>query len=167
MIEDARTTLPPFAVRDPRDIADPYPLYRRYRELDPVHVVPPTDCGGPASWHLFRYDDVAHVLAGRHFGRSAGVARVGQASAPPLVPPDYPVLSEMVANWLVFLDPPRHTRLRSLILKEFSPRVVGRLRGRIAEIASELVDGMREKAVTDLVADFSAPLPILVICELL
>jgi cytochrome P450 len=67
----------------------------------------------------------------------------------------------------VFLDPPRHTRLRATVIRYFSARVVAALRPRIADLADGLLAAMRDKPYTDLVADFAAPLPILVISELL
>jgi cytochrome P450 len=163
----APTAVPQFSLARPQEIADPYPIYRRYRELDPVHLVSPSGVDGPQTCYVFRYADVTRVMASRSFGRSSALARQGQAAAAPLVPAAYPVLREMVANWLVFLDPPRHTKLRSLILKEFVPNAVSGLRPRITEIARALVEDVRRKPYTDLVADYSAPLPILVICALL
>jgi cytochrome P450 len=138
------------------DIANPYPVYRRYRENDPVHLCS-GNTGEPDTWYVFRYDDVRRVLSNQHFGRGG--------SAP--VPPGYGTLRRIVGNWLVFLDPPRHGELRSLLNKEFSSQVVTALRARIEEIAHDLLTGMKEKAQVDLVDDFAAPLPILVISELL
>jgi cytochrome P450 len=156
---------PPALIR-PQDIADPYPVYRRYREADPVHAVPSTT-SGPDTWYLFRYEDVAQVLSSPHYGRSARVARSGLSATPPLIPAGYGVLREVVDNWLVFLDPPRHTRLRSLVSQRFSAKVVGGLRPRIEEIAVELLARLRAGPRTDLVEHYAAPLPILVVLELL
>ncbi|NMH99976.1 cytochrome P450 [Pseudonocardia acidicola] len=156
-----------FAITRPEDIADPYPVYRRFREVDPVHAVPAAAPGSPDTFYVFRYDDVARVLSSRHYGRSATVARSGLAAAAPVVPADYQVLREVVDNWLVFLDPPRHTRLRSLVVKQFSAKVVNDLRPRIVEIADALLADMRTASHADLVADYAAPLPILVVSELL
>nr|AHE14766.1 EspP-like cytochrome P450 [uncultured bacterium] len=160
-------TLGPFAVTGPREVADPYPLYRRYRELDPVHRVPPSAPGAPVTWHLFRYADVAAVLSSQHFGRSAAVARQGLDPVPPLIPDGRPALRDVVDNWLVFLDPPRHTRLRAVVTRYFTARIVAGLRPRIAALAGELLTAVGGRSEVDLVADFAAPLPILVISELL
>lgn len=132
-------------------VPDPYPLYRRYREADPVHLADGT-------WYLFRHDDVARVLTGRDFGRGALPARI---------PADCPHLRRTTDNWMVFMDPPEHTRVRALVAKSFTPRVVERLRPRIRRIAAELTDALREESPADLVERFAAPLPILVISELL
>jgi cytochrome P450 len=72
-----------------------------------------------------------------------------------------------VDGWLVFLDPPRHTRLRALITRHFTARIVASLRPRIEQISEALLAEVRLAPRVDLVADFAAPLPILVISELL
>jgi pimeloyl-[acyl-carrier protein] synthase len=74
--------------------------------------------------------------------------------------------------WLVFLDPPVHTRLRSLVATAFTPRRIERLRQRIVELTDELLDAMSEGAddgdgVVDVIEAIAYPLPIIVICELL
>jgi cytochrome P450 len=140
------------------DIENPYPAYHLYRENDPVHLVPAAT-GMTDTWYVFRYDDIASVLSNQAFGRSLMV--------PSLVPPGHDSLRKIVENWLVFMDPPHHGRLRSLLNKEFSLRVVIGLRARIEQIAHDLVSAMRTKPVIDLVDDFAAPFPILVISELL
>ncbi|GAA1739295.1 cytochrome P450 [Luedemannella helvata] len=146
----------PFALTGPDQIADPYPVYARYRAVEPVHET-------AAGWYVFRFDDVAAVLMSPRVGRGAPP---GQRPAP-LIPEEYPALRAIVENWLVFLDPPRHTRLRALVTRHFTARLVADLRPRIAELAGGLLAEVRAAPVTDLVADFAAPLPILVISELL
>ena len=146
------------------DIANPYPVYHRYRENDPVHHSSVT-AETSGTWYVFRYDDVASVLTSKHFGRSA---HLGGTPTPAVVPPGHDTLRTMVENWLVFMDPPRHGQLRSLLNKEFSAEVVAGLRARvIQEIAHDLVRGMKDKPTVDLVEEFAAPFPILVISELL
>ncbi|MGW6445898.1 cytochrome P450 [Lentzea sp. NPDC055074] len=149
----------PFSLRDwPRDdIADPYPVYRRYREAGSVHE-------GTDAFYVFGYDDVVKVLSDRDFGRVSHSTEDGVPVSLP-VPPEFAALRSVVENWLVFLDPPEHTRLRSALQKEFSATVVTALRPRIARIAHDLLSRLEGEA--DLVAGFAAPFPIMVICELL
>ncbi len=146
--------LPAFRTADV-DVRDPYPLYRRYREQDPVHR-------SGDDWYLFRHDDVARVLTSRHYGRGALPARL---------PEEHHHLRRMAGNWMVFMDPPAHTRVRALVAKSFTPRIVEGLRPRIQELAAGLVAGLAEDIATsgsaDLVGRFAAPFPILVISELL
>jgi cytochrome P450 len=156
------TTLPRFGLDgwDPRNIVDPYPVYRRYREHAPVHR-----SGG--TFYVFGYDEVVRVLTGRCFGRSA---HPGDGAGDVPVPAGYPALRTVVGNWLVFQDPPRHTALRALLAAEFSPSVVAALRPRVRQIAYGLLErctrpGRQREA--DLVTDFAAPFPVHVVAELL
>lgn len=163
-----RAGLPPFDLKgwSAQDVADPYPVFRRYREAAPVHREV-TDAAGPATFYVFGHDEVAKVLSSPVYGRDARRANEGSAQPPPLVPAGHSALRTMVENWLVFLDPPRHTELRSVLNQEFSPAVVSDLRGRIEEIAAGLLADLAGARKTDLVESFCAPFPILVISELL
>ncbi|GLF94860.1 cytochrome P450 [Streptomyces yaizuensis] len=162
------TTLPRFDLKgwDRKDIAHPYPVYRRYRETAPVHRGAPRT-GEPDTFYVFSYDEVARVLSSRRFGRDARVASAGAAAVSGPVPAEYRALRTMVENWLVFMDPPRHTELRSLLGTGFSPPVVAGLRPRITRIARELLERLARHRETDLVDGFAAPFPLLVVSELL
>ncbi|MFD9637410.1 cytochrome P450 [Streptomyces violascens] len=146
------------------DLPDPYSVYRRYRQADPVHLT-------SGAWHLFRHEDVSRALTDRRLGRSAATAHEGGSPPPPRIPGDFPHLTRTVANWMVFLDPPRHTRIRALVVKAFTPKVVEGLRPRIralaADLANELTAALHRDGSVDLVDAFAAPLPIQVISELL
>lgn len=153
--------LPPFTLTGwaGADVANPYPVYRRYRDVATIHR------GADGTHYLFGYEEVTKVLSSRSFGRRAAAA--GHSGAGGLVPAECVALRNMVENWLVFLDPPRHTELRSVLAARFSPAVVSGLRRRIAEIAVSLLSPCADEMEFDLVEAFSAPLPILVISELL
>ncbi|MBC2876886.1 MULTISPECIES: cytochrome P450 [Streptomyces] len=148
------TPLGPFRLSDVH-IPDPYPLYERYREDDPVHR-------SEEGWYLFRHADVTAVLSDRRYGR-------GGLPAP--LPAGCPHLRRTASDWMVFMDPPRHTRVRALVARSFTPRVVERLRPRVDELAGRLVadlaETLAEDGRADLVDRFAAPFPILVISELL
>jgi cytochrome P450 len=70
-------------------------------------------------------------------------------------------------DWLIFADPPRHTKLRALISQAFTPRSVANLEPRIRELSRDLLDSIIERGEMDLAADYSVPLPTLVIAEML
>ncbi|MFI9115456.1 cytochrome P450 [Streptomyces venezuelae] len=144
------------------DLADPYPVYRRYREAGSVHPGRPTDRAGPTTWYVFGYAEVARVLTDRGFGRASPSA----ASAAP-IPEGYGTLRRIVENWLVFLDPPRHTRLRAQVAPPLSAPAVRALRPRVREIAEELVRPLARRPVVELVEGFAAPFPLLVVAGLL
>jgi cytochrome P450 len=134
--------------------ADPYPAYRRLRELDPVHQTP------LGLWVLTRYDDVLMVLRDARFGREgfaplleAAYGSAGDAGALP--------------RSMLFQDPPDHTRLRSLVSKAFTPRVIEGMRPHIQEIVDRLLNAVEDKRGMDLIEDLAYPLPVTVICEML
>jgi len=134
----------------PEFIENPFPVYHRLRTEDPVHESP------MGFWVLTRYDDVAGMLRDARFGRKGFdtllQARFGEAGFD---------LS------MLFRDPPDHTRLRALVSKAFTPRVVEEMRGRIQEIVDALLDRAQDVGRMDVIADLAYPLPVIVICEML
>ena len=76
-------------------------------------------------------------------------------------------LGDVMHHWMLFMDPPDHTRIRSLVNKAFTARTVERLRPRIQELTDELLDGIDGRSEVELMEEFAFPLPIRVICELL
>jgi cytochrome P450 len=68
---------------------------------------------------------------------------------------------------MLFVDPPDHTRLRTLVNKAFTPAAIGRLRSRVEELTGQLLDRVADAGELDLVDDLAYPLPVTVICELL
>lgn len=149
----------------PEVIQDPYRFYQRYREEDPVHWGVSANPKLPGSWYLFRYQDVMQVLESPKFGREASRVRDDGEGAP--VPAAYKGFRSMVSNWMVFRDPPAHTRLRSLVNKVFSAKMVENIRPAIFTIADSLLDQVQARGEMDLVDDFAFPLPVMVIATLL
>ncbi len=146
-------------------IADPYTVYRRYREEDPVHWGLSSNPRLPGAWYLFRYEDVVQVLESPKFGREAWRVRDDGEGAP--VPAAYKGFRSMVSNWMVFRDPPAHMRLRSLVNKAFSQRMVESIRPAIFGIADSLLDRVHARGEMDLVEEFAFPVPVMVIAALL
>lgn len=147
--------------------ADPYAFYREARERTPL--LQGRNAAG-AFWLLFRYEDVAAVL--RHPG--ASVDRAFQPKPVPVDPREDPDALHPLARALrvfsrvmLFRDPPDHTRLRGLVSKAFTPRRVEALRPRVEQRVGALLDAKAGQGGFDLIADFAAPLPLLVIAELL
>jgi len=140
----------PFA---PELIADPYPFYARLRAAGPTYFQP------ASTWIVSRYADVQLVLRDPRFGRFSGGQREEVLGAGPLV--------ESFNRWMLFQNPPDHTRLRALVTRAFTPRAVEALRGEIQRIVDELLDRVQGARAMDLIADVAYPLPVLVICALL
>jgi cytochrome P450 len=125
--------------------------FRRMRDLEPVSW---DERYG--AWHVFRYPDVAAVLADpATFSSDLTV----------LLPPQEEIELFSRGNF-VRMDAPRHTKLRKLVSKAFTPRVVAELEPRIAAITGELLDAVAGSSPFDLVAALAYPLPVTVIAEL-
>jgi pimeloyl-[acyl-carrier protein] synthase len=137
----------------PEVIADPYPIYHLLREAGPVVTV-----GGMKQITTFELCD--RVLKDTTFGRGAYEQLIKKAIG------DGP-LYESLRRWLLYLDPPDHTRLRGLVMRAFTPRAVARLRDQISAIVDDLVDDLISAVATDFLSSFAYLLPVHVICELL
>lgn len=109
----------------PEIIADPYTVYRRYREEDPVHWGVSSNPNLPGAWYIFGYEDVMKVLEDRRFGREF-VKREDVETTPVLTA--YDAFLSLVSKWIVFREPPDHTRLKSLASKAFSAKIVENIR---------------------------------------
>ena len=120
---------------------NPYPAYDQIRSASPVLHDP-----GANVWMIFDYEGVKRALSDPDTFRSGVRAPV---------------------EWLIFLDPPRHTKLRGLIHTAFTPRSIANLEPRIQQLSRQLLDEKIGQGKFDLVVDYSAPLPMLVIAEML
>jgi cytochrome P450 len=146
--------------------ANPYPFYARLRAEAPVWRVTLRD--RRTAWLITRYEDVARVLKDDTFAKDKlNAMDPEQRAKTPWVPG---FLKPLERNMLD-LDDPDHVRLRALVSKAFTPRLIERLRGRIEALCEELLDAMERqrerKGGTDLVANYALPLPATVIAELL
>jgi len=142
-----------FNPMDPEFLADPYPTYHRLRNEDPVHHSPLD------FWVLTRYEDVAAVLRDPRFIKEPLVSMVA-ARFGVTVPPG-------VGVSMLDRDPPDHTRLRSLVSKAFTPRVVEGLRPRIQKMVDDLITRAEAVGTMDLIEEFAYPIPVNIICEML
>lgn len=154
-----------FDLGNPATNANPFPEFARLRVEDPVHWSP-----AMKAWIVTRHADVKQVALNNR-----------QISADRLTPffktnPEYQrgsieSLVRYLNHWMVFRDPPDHTRLRRLFNKAFTPTSVENLRPNIEDIVDHLIDGMQAKAkrgeTVDYIADFAYPLPASVIMDLL
>jgi len=146
---------------DPATIADPYPVYHRLREKDPVHWDDELQ-----TWVLTRYEDVHAALHDPRLS-SSRVATLRNVESPELSEATRQALKATLSMWMLLLDPPNHTRLRNLANRAFTPHVVENLRSHIEDIVRELLDRAAPAGRMDVVRDFAYPLPAIVIAEML
>jgi len=142
---------------DPAFIADPYPFYHRLREKAPVFKTP------LGFWVLTRYEDVAFALRDRRFGKDFAANMKRRYGADVM---HEPAIANLARTMLV-LDPPDHTRLRSLVTKAFTARRVADMRERIAKLVDQQLDRVADKGAMDVIRDIAHRLPVIVICDML
>src|SRR5256886_1659784 len=141
----------------PAVVANPHPAFARLREEDPVHW-----STRHRAWVLTRYDDVAAFFRDSRLSsdRASPLARGGRDEAGG----EDPVVS-VLSRWMVFRDPPDHTRMRRALRPVFTPPAIEALRPTVERVVDELVDSLPQEL--DFLADFAIPLPAIVIAELL
>ncbi len=155
---------PVFDPFDPQWASDPFPLYETLRRDAPVHK---NDLG---FWVVARHADCLAVLRDRRASSDSLNIGAGQLPNGIRTPADHddPVAVAMLEmRPFLFRDPPDHTRLRGLVSKAFTPKVVESLRTRTQEVVDELLDAAVEAGEVDLLEEFAYPLPVRIICDLL
>jgi cytochrome P450 len=144
----------------PEFLRDPFPFYRRLREEDPVHWSPRLK-----AWVLTRYDDVKAVLLDKEM--SSDRLRPYFATLPGAEAARIAAIVRYLSHWMVFRDPPEHTRLRRLAGKVFHLQSMNAMRPAAEELTQWLFDRIGKRGQIDFVADFAGPLPALVIMAML
>jgi cytochrome P450 len=145
------------------DLDDPFPQFAQVREAAPVHKARLAD--GHEAWLIMRYADAKQALNDPRFSKDMNKAMSGENE---VVAEGLP--GAALAQHVLTMDPPEHTRLRRLVAQAFTPARVELLRPRVQELVDELCDGLAKDgpdATVDLVSRFAFPLPYTVICELL
>jgi pimeloyl-[acyl-carrier protein] synthase len=142
---------------DPEVLANPYPLYHQLRSEDPVHWDPFLH-----AWVATRYADVIYVFQRFSANRTPAPEQLTALGLSALTP-----LAQVMVLQMLFLDPPAHTRVRSLASKAFTARRVEVLRSHIQDITDSLLDAVQDKGRMDVIADLAYPLPAMVTAEML
>ncbi|MFC4852867.1 cytochrome P450 [Actinophytocola glycyrrhizae] len=146
-----------FDFGDPGLRADRFAYYRRFRETDPVHRTP------HGYWMLFRYEDAEALLkspaASSDFPANPNWARARGGPTSPVV--------RAASKWLLMQDGPAHRRLRRVVGKLFTPKVIERMRTRVPEIVDRLLAGVDDAREVDLMSTLAFPVPIAVVSELI
>ncbi|NBI29960.1 cytochrome P450 [Chengkuizengella marina] len=126
---------------------DPFEWYKQKRENEPIYFDEKS-----GQWNAFLYDDVSYILSNYEQFSSA---RYQAEERDPF------------GNSLLFIDPPKHKQMRDLVNKSFTPKVMRSWEPRIEYISDTLIEDMIEKTTIELVNDFSMPLPVIVIANML
>jgi Cytochrome P450 len=155
---------PVFDPFDPEWATNPFPLYADLRQRAPVHR------NALGFWVFARHADCLALLRDRRTSaddayidpeRLSAEFRFGSGADDPEVT----AMRDM--RPFLFRDPPDHTRLRGLVSKAFTPKVVESLRARTQQIVDELLDTAFEADRVDLLESFAYPLPVRIICDML
>jgi cytochrome P450 len=144
---------------EPGFFDDPYRQYAALREHDPVHRSP------LEVWVLFRYDDIVGVL--RDSSLSVQIDNAAPTARTRMFAEQAPGEVERGSHAILNIDPPDHTRLRRLVSKAFTPKMVQELRPRIQELVDDALDAMAARGQADVIGDLAFPLPFTVISEML
>ena len=142
--------------------ANPYPFFARLRVEAPVCRMPTRDKRG--GWLLTRYDDAVAALKDERFVKDRRTALTpAQTARQPWIPAMFRPLERNMLD----VDAPDHTRLRGLVHKAFTPRLVEQMRGRVQALCDRLLDRASGRARLDLVRAYAQPLPTTVIAQML
>lgn len=147
-------------ILSPAAVTDPYAYFSVLRERDPVHWNERY-----RAWIVTRYADVAAGFRGKELSSDRVIPYVATLPAEERMArePTFRILS----NWMVFRDPPDHTRLRRLVYRAFTGPALEQMQDRVSVIVDELLDDLADRREIDLIQDFAYPLPAIVIAEML
>ena len=142
-----------FDFANPALRADPYPAYRFLREAAPMWRAP------TGHWVVSTHAGCSALLRDPLMGRLTNARLSQEAQAEPAV--------ASLNRMMLFMDPPAHTRIRSLVTRAFNARRIEALRSRIEAIVDALIDRVVERGGMDVIGDFAHRLPVTVICDML
>lgn len=157
---DGTPTQPKYDIFSPAFFTDPHPTLHRMRAEDPLYWHPQLKL-----WILTRYDDIQAITRDQRFSAER-VEQFG-VGASPAMKEKLDAYNRFISHWMVVRDPPRHTVLRALLSKAFTPQVIEALRPSIKAIADEMLNVVIDTGEMDVVRDLAFPLPAIVIATLL
>ena len=141
-------------------LADPYPVYDRLRQNDPIYW-----SAENSYWILTRYADIAQLISNPQLSSNRIGAHAGRM--PDQVKAHFRPFFTAVSSWMLMIDPPDHTRLRGLVNKAFTPRVVENMRGLVQQLVDDMIESVKDQGRMDVMTDLANPLPATVIAEML
>jgi cytochrome P450 len=151
-----------FGLQSEAFFQNPYPVYHQLREQAPVYW-----CEAWGAWVITRHDDVLEVMRDHKRFSSAGRVTYLLRQLPESARQQVAALERHYEMGLGHSDPPDHTRLRSLLNRDFTPRMVEARRARVTEVADGLIDGVLASGQMDIINDLAYPLPATIIAEMI
>jgi cytochrome P450 len=144
-------------------LQDPYPVYARLHEEGPLHYL---DIGSKwPVWSIVSHAECSSIAKDPRL--SAKRAQQMLLSLPLSRQSEFAELARMLGLWLIFMDPPEHTRLRKLLNKGFSAAAVEGLRPQVEVIVDQMLKPLQHGSEVDLMRDFANPMPVRIILEML
>src|SRR5437660_967621 len=150
--EGSERPLSLYHLLDPEVLSNPYPLFHRLRTEDPVHWDPYLH-----AWVVTRYADVVTVLHRFSAQRMPTPEQLSVFGLGELNP-----IAQVIVRQMIFIDPPSHTRLRTLCATAFTPARAEQLRAHIQEITDRLISAGKPNGRMDIIAEFANLLPAIV-----
>jgi pimeloyl-[acyl-carrier protein] synthase len=147
-----------YNLTSPEVLANPYPTYRRILLEEPIYW---SDFLG--GWYLMRYQDVAAAMQDKRLSaKRSPISKLSKLDQQNILP-----LLETLSQWMLFYDPPEHTRVRGVFNKAFTPSIISSMTERIQTIVDELIDSVYERGEIDILQDLAYPMPTIVIAQML
>ena len=143
-------------------LQDPYPTYARLHEEGPLHYI---EVGKWAVWSIVSHAECASIAKDPRL--SAKRAKQMLLPLPISRQSEFSELARMLGLWLIFMDPPEHTRLRKLLNKGFSAAAVEGLRPQAEAIVAQMLEPLKHGSEVELMNQFANPMPVRIISELL
>jgi cytochrome P450 len=144
-------------------LQDPYPTYARLHEEGPLHYL---DVGSKwAVWSIISHAECSSIAKDPRL--SAKRAQQLLALLPISRQPEFTELARMLSLWMIFMDPPEHTRLRKLLNKGFSPAAIEGLRPQVEAVVDRMLAPLKRGSEVELMREFANAMPVRIISELL
>jgi cytochrome P450 len=144
-------------------LQDPYPAYARLHEQGPLHYL---DVDGKwALWSIVSHAECSSAAKDPRLSAKRSQQMI--LSLPLSAQSEFSELVRMLGLWLIFMDPPEHTRLRKLLNKGFSPAAVEGLRPQVEAIVDQMLKPLQRGCEVELMHGFANPLPVRIILEML
>lgn len=148
--------------RDPLFYNNPYPYYEKIRAESPIFYWEDFNI-----WCFLNHADVGAVLRNRKFGTQIDHLGSRESLGLPPIPSEIKEFTDMDANGILGMEPPRHNQIRGLVQKSFMARQIENFKPRIEELSHHLIDQMLQEKSANLLESFATPIPITIIAEML